>query len=88
MSSLAKAISVAMLFGAVGQNLPTMVATAGGDQASVTLGVKAFAKMQGGFGLSDHGKTFVNYEGAGHDRPEEWHRPEIARDIAAFVKKA
>ena len=78
-------MSVRNWLGAAGQNLPTMVATAGDDKVNVNAAVKAFQKVQGGFNAKE--KTFVNYPGAGHDLPEEWHRPEIARDLAAFVKR-
>jgi alpha-beta hydrolase superfamily lysophospholipase len=74
------------LAGAPLQTLPTMVATAGADQVNANWAVRAFQKVQGGFGLADHGKTFKNYPGAGHDLPEDWQRPEIAQDIAGFVK--
>lgn len=79
-------MSMRNLFAAPFQKLPTMVTTAGADTVNVNFLVRAFQKMQGGFGLWDQGKTFKNYPGAGHDLPEEWHRPEIAKDMAAFVK--
>lgn len=70
--------------GAPGQKLPTLVSTAGKDEVNVNFVVKAFQKLQGGF--KNEGKAFKNYSEAGHDMPQEWHRPEIARDLAAFVK--
>jgi alpha-beta hydrolase superfamily lysophospholipase len=67
------------------QKLPTFVATAGDDHANANFAVRGFQKLQGLFGHAD--KQLVNYEGAGHDLPEEWQRPEIAQDLAAFAKK-
>lgn len=78
-------MSIRNWLGAPAQNLPTLVATAGDDKVNVNAAVKAFQKLQGGFNAEE--KKFVNYPGAGHDLPEEWHRPEIARDLAAFVKQ-
>lgn len=78
-------MSVANWVAAPVQKLPTFVATAGDDAVNVNFVVKAFQKVQGLFGGKD--KTFKTYEGAGHDLPEEWHRPEIAKDLAAFVKQ-
>lgn len=79
-------MSVRNWLAAPAQKLPTMIATAGDDQVNVNFVVKAFQKLQGLFGGRED-KVFKNYEGAGHDLPEEWHRPEIAKDLAAFVKK-
>lgn len=79
-------MSIKNLFMGPFQKLPTMVTTAGADTVNLNFVVRAFQKAQGGFGLWDQGKAFKNYPGAGHDLPEEWHRPEIAKDMAAFVK--
>ena len=78
-------MSIRNMLAAPTQKLPTLVATAGDDQVNVNAVVRGFQKLQGLFGHAD--KQLVNYDGAGHDLPEEWQRPEIAQDLAAFAKK-
>lgn len=78
-------MSVRNMLAAPTQHLPTLIATAGDDKVNVNLAVRAFQKAQGLLGHQQ--KTFINYPGAGHDLPEEWQRPQIAKDLAAFAKK-
>ena len=61
------------------------MATAGDDKVNVNAVVRGFQKLQGLFGGKD--KQFINYPGAGHDLPEEWQRPEIAKDLAKLIRR-